>query len=259
MGYGILSNLIEIKNISKYFINNNQQINVLSNINLSIKKGEFLVILGVSGAGKSTFLRCIGGFETPTSGEILINGTHITKPSPIATMVFQSFDQLFPWKTVFENIIYPLKINSQHISLKEQTEIVNNYIDLVKLNNFKNYYPHQLSGGMKQRVAIARALAQKPSVILMDEPFASLDADTRSSLGKELIDIWYKAKNEITVLFVTHSIIEAISLANKFFILKEDGYLLFDNPVKAENGKVKSPENEGFDDCWKKIKDIIRH
>lgn len=258
MGYGILNNLIEVSNLSKSFCNNNQKHNVLSNINLSIEKGEFLVILGVSGAGKSTLLRCIGGFEKPSSGNITINGVNITKPSPIATMVFQSFDQLFPWKTVYENIIYPLQINMPKDTIKNQIDIVNHYIDLVRLTNFKDYYPHQLSGGMKQRVAIARALSQQPSVILMDEPFASLDADTRTTLCKELLHIWHKANGNITVLFVTHSIIEAISVATKFLVLKDDGYLIFDNTVEGEKGLVKTPENKGFDQCWKYLKNLIR-
>ncbi len=130
---------------------------------------------------------------------------------------------------------------------------------MVGLSGFRDYYSHQLSGGMKQRAAIARALAQKPSVILMDEPFASLDADTRTTLGREIVDIWHKAGAEITILFVTHSIIEAISVATKFMVLKGDDYLIFPNPVKGKTGSVRSPEDEGFDECWKKLKNLIRN
>ncbi len=262
MGYGNMINntpMIQIKNLSKSFISNGNILNVLSNINLEIKSGDFITILGVSGSGKSTFLRCIGGFEQIDSGEIYINGEKIVKPGRYASMVFQDFNQIFPWKTVYENVAYPLTFlnNLSDKEVKEKTEY---YLNMVGLHKFHNYYPHQLSGGMKQRTAIARSLAQEPSVILMDEPFASLDADTRTALRKEVLDIWYKANGKITILFVTHGLLEAISIASRFLVLDmKKGYSIFDNPVEGAAGKMKNPEDRGFDECWSKLNNMIRN
>lgn len=250
---------ISVKNISKTYISNKNKLTVFSNISVDINAGEFVTILGKSGAGKSTFLRAIGGFESiDGGGNITINGEQITKPIPQATMVFQDFNQIFPWKTVYENVLFPLDIDNKNNS-KELKEKVIYFLNMVGLENFHNYYPHQLSGGMKQRVAIARSLIQEPSVILMDEPFASLDADTRASLRQELLDIWYKSSNKLTILFVTHSIIEAISMATRFLILgKGDCIIDIPNNVSGGPNKLKSPEDAGFDECWAKLNELIR-
>lgn len=262
MGYGNMMNktpVIQVKNLSKAFISNGEKLNVLSNINLDIYSGDFVTILGVSGSGKSTFLRCIGGFEQVDSGEVFINGEKVTKPGRYASMVFQDFNQIFPWKTVYENVSYPLTVLNtlSENEIKEKTEY---YLNMVGLNKFHDYYPHQLSGGMKQRTAIARSLAQEPSVILMDEPFASLDADTRTALRREVLDIWYKADGKITILFVTHGLLEAISIASRFFVLDmKKGYSVFDNPVEGVAGKLKNPEDKGFDECWSKLNNMIRN
>lgn len=248
-----------IKNISKTFISNNNKLTVFSNISVNINAGEFVTILGKSGVGKSTFLRSIGGFETIDKGGIItINGENITKPTPHVSMVFQDFNQIFPWKTVYENVVFPLDKDNTNKS-KELREKVEYFLNMVGLNKFHDYYPHQLSGGMKQRVAIARSLIQEPSVILMDEPFASLDADTRATLRQELLDIWYKSSNKITILFVTHSIIEAISMATRFIILGRDSSVIdIPNNVLGGANKLKSPEDEGFDECWTKLNELIR-
>ncbi len=253
-----MNSLLQINNLTKEFNTNKNKLKVIENLNLDVDEGDFLLILGTSGSGKSTLLRCIGGFERPTSGEVVIDGKAITGPSAHASMIFQSFDQLFPWKTVLKNVVYPLDINNlggnNH---EERVETAKQYIDLVGLTGFENYYPHQLSGGMKQRVAIARSFAQKPSIILMDEPFASLDADTRRILSQELLDIWNKTK--ITILFVTHSIMEAISLANKILVLgTKEGTVFFENPVKGEPGRLKNPDDEGFNKCWGRLNELIR-
>lgn len=251
--------VIQVKNLSKAFISNGEKLNVLSNINLEIYSGDFITILGVSGSGKSTFLRCIGGFEQVDSGEVYINGEKVTKPGRYASMVFQDFNQIFPWKTVYENVSYPLAVLNtlSESEIKEKTEY---YLNMVGLSKFHDYYPHQLSGGMKQRTAIARSLAQEPSVILMDEPFASLDADTRTALRKEVLDIWYKADGKITILFVTHGLLEAISIASRFVVLDmKKGYSVFDNPVEGAAGKMKNPEDKGFDECWSKLNNMIRN
>lgn len=262
MGHGNMMNktpVIQVKNLSKTFISNDEKLNVLSNINLEIYSGDFITILGVSGSGKSTFLRCIGGFEKVDSGEVYINGEKVTKAGRYASMVFQDFNQIFPWKTVYENVSYPLTVlNSLSESeIKEKTEY---YLNMAGLSKFYDYYPHQLSGGMKQRTAIARSLAQEPSVILMDEPFASLDADTRTTLRREVLDIWYKADGKITILFVTHGLLEAISIASRFVVLDmKKGYSVFDNIVEGVAGKLKNPEDKGFDECWSKLNNMIRN
>ena len=252
---------ILIKNLSKSFVSSGgEKLKVLSDMNIHINEGDFITILGVSGSGKSTFLRCVGGFEKIDGGEITINGKKITKPAPEVSMIFQTFEQIFPWKTVYENVVYPLLTNKNTgLSKNEIRDTAEHYIDMVGMLKFKNYYPHQLSGGMKQRTAIARSLIQKPSVILMDEPFASLDADTRTILRREVLDIWYKAKGKLTILFVTHSILEAISFATKFLVLDmTKGYKMFDNTVSGSAGKLKTPEDDGFDECWTKLNNMIR-
>lgn len=263
MGYDIImsSNVcIKIHNVSKTYDSANNKLQVLSNLNLEINKGEFVSILGKSGCGKSTFLRCIGGFESIQQGEIFINDIKVEKPDIYAAMVFQDFNQIFPWKTVYENVCYPVKV--RHIGKKdnELKDHIEYYLNLVGLSNFANYYPHQLSGGMKQRVAIARSLALEPSVILMDEPFASLDADTRNVLRKELLNIWNKVENQITILFVTHNIHEAISMGTKFLVIVSPNDIrYFDNQVGINmRGVAKSPEHEGFNECWSLLNNMIR-
>lgn len=262
MGYGNMTNgtpVIKIKTLCKSFTSNGENLKVLSDIDLEIFSGDFITILGISGSGKSTFLRCIGGFEQIDSGEIYINNNLITKPGRHASMVFQDFNQIFPWKTVYENVSYPLTIMNT-LSLGEIKEKSEYYLNMVGLSKFYDYYPHQLSGGMKQRTAIARSLAQEPSVILMDEPFASLDTDTRTVLCREVLDIWHKAGGKITILFVTHGILEAISIANRFVVLDiKKGYSVFDNIVEGVAGKMKNPEDKGFDECWSKLNNMIRN
>lgn len=262
MGYDIVMEdtvCIKINNISKKYISDNKELEVISNLSLNINKGEFVSILGKSGSGKSTLLRSIGGFEQVNQGEIFINQNRIINPGVHAAMVFQDFNQIFPWKTVFENVCYPVKINNMERNDLELKEHVDYYLNLVGLSNFANYFPHQLSGGMKQRVALARSLALEPSVILMDEPFASLDADTRNLLRKELINIWNKVENHVTILFVTHNIHEAISMGTKFLvIISPNDIRYFDNTVEGERGVAKSPENKGFNECWSLLNNMIR-
>lgn len=253
--------IIEIKNMTKSYISNGRKINVLTDISLDINEGDFVTILGVSGSGKSTFLRCVGGFESIDSGQILIDGIQIKKPISSVPMVFQDFNQIFPWKTVYENVYFPLSYLNTNVKEYELKDKVLYYLNMVGLSKFHDLLPHQLSGGMKQRVAIARALVQEPSVILMDEPFASLDADTRTSLRKEVLEIWYKSGKKMTILFVTHGILEAISVASKFLVLnnKDKSYHMFDNNVVGEQGQLKDPKCDGFDECWVKLNNMIRN
>ena len=255
----INSPLIQINQVSKTFKFQKKSYSIFKNINININKGDFITILGQSGVGKSTLLRCIGGFEQIDSGSIIVNNKKIYHPNKDISMVFQSFEQIFPWKTVYENIAYPLEIQNISLPKSEIQDIVYFYLNMIGLRKFHNYYPHQLSGGMKQRVALARSLIQKPSILLMDEPFASLDADTRLQLRKQILEIWYQSHNELTILFVTHSIIEAISMATKFIILKNNNKVIeISNDIVGELGVLKDPTNSGFDECWNKLNNLIR-
>lgn len=179
-----------------------------------MRQGEFLAIVGPSGCGKSTFLDMLAGLAHPSSGEIFIDGKLITGPALDRGIVLQGY-ALFPWRTVRKNVEFGLEIKK--IPAKDRKEISQRYIDLVGLQNFEDRYPHELSGGMKQRVAIARALAYDPEVLLMDEPFAALDAQTRETLQDELLQIWEKTQK--TIVFVTHAIDEAVFLADRVAVM----------------------------------------
>jgi NitT/TauT family transport system ATP-binding protein len=193
--------ILDIKGVSKQFALQGQRIEALRDVNLSVRKGEFVCLIGASGCGKSTLLRIVAGFEQATRGDALMWGMPIDGPAPNRGMVFQDYG-LFPWLTVRGNIAFgPACRGRPSDEIKEQVE---RFISLVGLQRFADAYPHQLSGGMKQRVAIARVLANDAEVVLMDEPFGALDAMTRERLQDELLDIWQRTG--LTVLFVTHSI-----------------------------------------------------
>ena len=179
-------------------------------------EADRFVLLGPSGCGKSTLLKAVGGFIAPVEGEIRLAGQAVRAPGPDRIVVFQEFDQLPPWKTVKQNVMFPL-LASRTLGKKEAQERALHYLDKVGLAKFADVYPHQLSGGMKQRVAIARALAMQPRVLLMDEPFAALDALTRRKMQEELLDLWDGVR--FTLLFVTHSIEEALVVGNRIALL----------------------------------------
>jgi NitT/TauT family transport system ATP-binding protein len=185
-------------------------------VSFNVLQSDRFVILGPSGCGKSTLLKAVGGFVHPVEGRITLDGTPIVKPGRDRVIVFQEFDQLLPWKTVKENITFALG-TTKRFSRSEAEDRALHYIRKVNLSEFANSYPHTLSGGMKQRAAIARAMALEPQVLLMDEPFAALDALTRSNLQEELLQLWDEMK--FTMLFVTHSIPEAIRLGNRILLL----------------------------------------
>jgi NitT/TauT family transport system ATP-binding protein len=206
--------ILQIRNVNKTFALNGQSIEALRNANLTVRKGEFICLIGASGCGKSTLLRLVAGFETPTSGEVLMWGTPVAGPDPTRGMVFQDYG-LFPWLTVRDNIGFGPK--SRGLATRVIKETAEKFIELVGLQRFADAYPHQLSGGMKQRVAIARVLANDAEMVLMDEPFGALDAMTRERLQDELVEIWSRTK--LTVLFVTHSIEEAIFLADRVVVM----------------------------------------
>lgn len=244
--------VLEIRNLHKSFEDENDQMeHILTDFNLQVKKNEFLCILGPSGCGKTTLLRCIAGFEK-YSGEILVNGEVKKKPGIDRIMVFQDFNQLFPWKTVEKNIQYPLK--QQGIKDKAELDrITAEYLEKVNLAGIQKKYPHQLSGGMKQRVAIAKALALKPQIILMDEPFAALDAMTRNKLLAEVQSI--STTEDCTFVFITHNIQEAIVLGSRVMVLASGGRIQIDEENTIE--RPVTPASEGYGKLWKRLHDAL--
>lgn len=205
---------LKLRNVTKTFKTEEGEREALKNINLEVKPNEFLCIIGPSGCGKTTLLRLVAGLDHPTSGEIILDGKEVKRPSPDRGMVFQEFS-LFPWRKAIENVTIGLEIRG--IEKKEGYRIAQRYLELVGLKGFENSYPYELSGGMKQRVAIARTLATEPTILLMDEPFGSVDAQTRNVLQEELLDIWKRTQK--TVLFVTHSVDEATFLADRVAVM----------------------------------------
>lgn len=201
---------LEAKNIVKYFKHDSHQLKALGGVNLEIDDGEFVCLVGPSGCGKSTFLRIVAGLETPDEGQILFDGKPVTTTGPERIMVFQE-GALFPWLRVQDNVEFGLKMAG--IPKEERSQISKRYLDMMQLTKFADSYTYQLSTGMKQRVAIARALVMDPDVLLMDEPFAALDAQTRDLLLVEMQLIWEKTKK--TILFVTHNVSEATVLGTK--------------------------------------------
>jgi len=208
---------LEAKALTKCYARGGRSpIQVVDRLTIEVQDQEFLAILGPSGCGKSTFLRMIDGLISPDSGNIIIDGRDVTGivGGEGRGMVFQSFD-LFPWRTVFGNVEFGLERLA--ITRSERRDIAAHYIQLIGLEGFENAYPHELSGGMQQRVGLARALATRPSILLMDEPFGSLDVQTRDLLQDELLRIWNAERK--TVLFVTHSIEEALYLADRIVLI----------------------------------------
>ncbi len=206
---------IKIENVQKIYSSKHQgKVKALDDFNLDIKEKEFTVIVGPSGCGKSTLLYLLAGFENPTKGNLYLDGKKIEKPGPNRGFVFQDF-ALYPWRTVLGNVKFGLE--NKDISNKEAEEKAMEYVEMVGLDGFEDAHPHTLSGGMKQRVGLARALAYDPEVLLMDEPFGSLDAQTKKLMQQELIKIWQDMKK--TVVFVSHSVIEATYLADRIVVM----------------------------------------
>ena len=208
--------LLQVQGVSLVYATAKQQVRATHRVSLDVHAGDRFVLLGASGCGKSTLLKSIGGFLTPAEGQILLDGQPVTGPGPDRVVVFQEFDQLPPWKTVRENVMFPL-LASKQLNREEARIRADEMIAKVGLAKFADVHPHQLSGGMKQRVAIARALAMQPRVLLMDEPFAALDALTRRRMQEELLALWEEFR--FTLVFVTHSIEEALVVGNRIAIL----------------------------------------
>jgi len=203
-----------IESLNKSFSTENGAIDVIKDLSLSIEEGQFLCIVGPSGCGKTTLLRIMCGLEPPTSGRVLINGSPPDPRKQKFVVIFQE-ESLLPWRNVLKNVEFGQEI----CNTKSATDAAKKYISMVGLDGFESYFPHQISGGMKKRVAIARALAVEPDIILMDEPFADLDAQTRWILQKELLSIWSKLNK--TVVFITHNVEEAVFLGQYVAVLSK--------------------------------------
>ncbi|SDH41087.1 NitT/TauT family transport system ATP-binding protein [Paraburkholderia steynii] len=210
------SRLLAVDRVSLEYRTRERVVRATHDVSFDVYGGDRFVLLGPSGCGKSTLLKAVGGFIKPASGTITLDGETVREPGADRIVVFQEFDQLPPWKTVLENIAFPLRA-AKKLSRAEAKERAQHYLDKVGLAQFADAYPHTLSGGMKQRVAIARALAMQPRVLLMDEPFAALDALTRRKMQEELLRLWEEVR--FTLLFVTHSIEEALIVGSRILLL----------------------------------------
>jgi len=208
--------LLEVSSVTLRYKTPGLIITATERVSFTVNSADRFVLLGPSGCGKSTLLKAVGGYLQPSEGSITIKGRKVTRPGPDRMMVFQEFDQLLPWKTVLENVTFPLA-NARGLSRRAAEEKARHYIEKVNLTRAIDSYPHTLSGGMKQRVAIARGMAMEPDILLMDEPFAALDALTRRTCQDELLQLW--SDTRFTVLFVTHSIAEAIKIGNRILLL----------------------------------------
>ncbi|HTX03221.1 MAG TPA: ABC transporter ATP-binding protein [Candidatus Acidoferrales bacterium] len=233
---------LRIERVSVRFHVNGSELRVLDDISLEVTSGERLMLLGPAGCGKSTLLKTIAGFQVPDEGTIRLQGRVVRDPGPDRFVVFQEFDQLFPWRNVRDNVIDCLRLTrglSRAVAQARAAET----LEMVGLTPYAKFFPHTLSGGMKQRVAIARAWATEPTILLMDEPFAALDAMTRATLQDETLNIWRRARR--TLIFVTHSIDEALYLGTKIAVMgRSPGRILemIDNPFSERRDDAGSIE-----------------
>ena len=246
---------IEIAGVSHHYRPaTGRSVLALSDISLSIRRQEFVALLGPSGCGKSTLLYLIGGFLPVETGRILVDGRPVGKPGPDRGIVFQHF-ALFPWKTVRQNVLYGLE--RQRMVRIEREDRAKQFIELVGLKGFEDAYPSQLSGGMKQRTALARTLAFDPAILLMDEPFGALDAQTRSLMQTELLSIWQQTKK--TVLFVTHDVQEAVLLAERIVVMSARPgrtKAILANPVDRSDPKIH--KSKAFIDTVDEVWELVR-
>ncbi|MDX2096316.1 MAG: ABC transporter ATP-binding protein [Leptolyngbyaceae cyanobacterium bins.59] len=205
---------VQAVDLSKQFKTRRGWLTALQNINLHVEQGEFVCAVGASGSGKSTLLRLIAGLDTPSSGEVRVDGVRVTGPGPDRGMVFQSYT-LYPWMTVAQNVEFGLKLRG--VSQADRRERAAEYLEVVGLTRFAKALPKELSGGMKQRVAIARALASQPKILLMDEPFGALDVQTKETMQQFLLHIWQRTQT--TIFMITHDVEEAVFLSNRIYVL----------------------------------------
>ena len=208
--------VLSLKNVTLRYRTDASIVTAAYDVSFDVHRGDRFILLGASGCGKSSLLKAVGGFLKPVAGEIKLDGRIIHAPGPDRMMVFQEFDQLLPWKTILQNVAYPMQ-KSKPWSAAEVMDRAKLFTAKVGLEKFGDAYPHTLSGGMKQRVAIARAMAMEPKILLMDEPFAALDALTRRKMQDDLLELWCGTHS--TILFVTHSIEEAVIVGSRILVL----------------------------------------
>ena len=208
--------LLQVSGVTLQYKTEQHLVTATYRVSFEVFRADRFVVLGPSGCGKSTLLKAVGGYMTPTEGDMRLKGVPVRGPGPDRVFVFQEFDQLLPWKTVKQNVMFALQSSGKMRGPADEAQAMR-YIEKVNLVKFANSYPHTLSGGMKQRVAIARAMAMEPDVLLMDEPFAALDALTRRRMQEELLQLWEDTR--FTVLFVTHSIPEAVLIGNRILLM----------------------------------------
>ena len=243
---------LEIKNISKFFINNKKPHEVLSDVNFNVQGGEFVTLLGPSGCGKTTLLTIIAGFQKANKGEILLNDSIVTKPGPDRGFVFQNY-ALFPWMTVRNNILYPMK--QQKVPKAEAEERLKYLLEMAQLDGKENLYPNQLSGGMKQRTAVIRALASKPEVLLMDEPLGAVDFQMRQILQEELEALWMQDKT--TVMMVTHDVDEAVYLSDRVIVLSANGGVILED-MKVDLERPRKRNTEKYNNYKEKLTETLK-
>jgi NitT/TauT family transport system ATP-binding protein len=247
---------LEARNIGKQFLavqrNGPKLITAIRNINLTIEDEQFVCFVGPSGCGKTTLLNILAGLDKPTEGEVILNGRAVTETGPDRTMVFQE-NALFPWLKVLDNVEFGLKMAG--VDNKKRQERAMHYLDMMQLTKFADAYTYQLSGGMKQRVAIARALVMDPEVLLMDEPFAALDSQTRDLLLVELQLIWAKTKK--TIVFITHNILESVVLGNKVVVFTRRPGTIKDE-IDVNYKRPRLPEDENLHPYYRHVIDSIK-
>ena len=250
---------LELNGISMLYSRRGQRFEALRNISFEIEAGEFISIVGASGCGKTTLLRIVDGLIMPTRGEVRVDGSGGTRPGPDRGFVFQQ-DALFPWRTVLDNVVFGLEVQGK--SKRQSRERADGLIRLVGLEGFEQHFPHELSGGMRQRANLARALTIDPDILLMDEPFAALDAQTREIMQSELLRIW--RSNRKTVMFVTHQIDEAVYLADRVVVMTSrpgqvKAILEVDIPRPRDLSVKRTPVFlELVDEIWKMIEEEVK-
>jgi len=258
-GYPATQAKLELKDISMVFSRRGQRFQALRDVSIQVAAGQFISIVGASGCGKTTLLRIVDGLTTPTRGQVWVDGQAVARPGPDRGFVFQQ-DALFPWRTVLDNVIFGLEVQGK--PKREARERADVLVRLVGLSGFEQHFPHELSGGMRQRANLARALTIDPDVLLMDEPFASLDAQTREIMQSELLRIW--RSNRKTVLFVTHQIDEAVYLSDRVVVMTSrpgqvKAVLDVDLPRPRDLSVKRTPRFlELVDDIWRMIEEEVK-